>query len=186
MKIFFISFASIISLAVAASAQVAAVGPGSVKMGKIQPGVVKTPEYMINGGPQKRSPIGSWLEIEVPFDTIPEEIDELKFKYTILIEKTLLDGEVTHVTIPAGREHYSVMYVPPRALLKLTGGRPLTAAAIGNVWVTIEKQGQKLAEGSLKQSPMPNLPHAAGLILNKSETPFAPLFFDRYEAIKPK
>ena len=83
---------------------------------------------------------------------MPEEIDELKFKYTVLIEKTLLDGEVTHVNIPAGREHYSVMYVPPRTLLKFTGGRPLTAASIGNIWVSIERQGQKLAEGSLKPS----------------------------------
>ena len=107
----------------------------------------------------------------------------MKFKYTVLIEKTLLDGEVTHINIPAGREHYSVMYVPPRTLLKYTGGRPLTAAAIGNIWVTIERQGQKLAEGSLKPSPMPNFPHQAGP-LNKAETPFAPLFFDRYEAVK--
>jgi len=31
---------------------------------------------------------------------------------------------------------------------------------------------------------IPNLPHLAGLVLNKMETPFAPLYFDRYEAIK--
>jgi hypothetical protein len=185
MKILFFSLAAFAALAVAASAQ-APVGPGSVVLGKIQPSVIKTPDYTITGGPQKRTIPQNWLEVEVPFETFPEEIDELTFKYTILLEKTLLDGTVTHVVIPKGKDHYSVMYVAPRSLLKITGGRPLTSASIGNVWITVEKQGQTLAQASFKPSAMPNLPHLGGLVLDKTQTPFAPLFFDRYEAIKAK
>ena len=37
---------------------------------------------------------------------------------------------------------------------------------------------------SVKNVAIPNGPKLTGLILNKNETPFAPLYFDRYEAIK--
>jgi hypothetical protein len=164
--------------------QGAAVGPGSVKIGKIQPAVVKTPEFSLSSGPQKRSKSGDWLEVEVDFETKVDDIDELTIKYTILIEKKLLDGEVTHVSIPKGREHFSVVYVSPRNLDRLTGGKALAAGSIENVWVEISKQGQVLDRSSFKPGPAPNLPHIAGMVMNKDQTPFAPLFYDRYEAIK--
>ena len=48
-------------------------GPGSVKLAKIQPAVIKSPDYQLNGGPQKRTIFGSWLEVEVPYTTLPED-----------------------------------------------------------------------------------------------------------------
>jgi len=186
MKTYLFSLVAIAALSLSASAQ-APVGPGSVKLAKPQPAVIKSPDYQINGGPQKRTIFGSWLEVEVQYATLPEMIDELTFKYTILIQNTLLDGEVTYVNIPAARDHFAVMYVTPRALLRLTGGKPLTPASIENVWVQATKQGQILDQTSYRGSAqIPNLPHIAGLVLNKNETPFAPLYYDRYEAIKPK
>ncbi len=183
MKTFSLSAVVILALLGQASAQ-APVGPGAVKLGKPQPAVIKTPDYTITGGPQKRSKVGQWLEVEVEFETKPEDIDDLTFKYTIMVEKKLLDGEVTHVNIPKGRDHFSVMYVAPRSLERLTGGKPLSPASIENVWVVVSKQGQVLDQASFKPAAVPNLPHLPGLVLNKMETPFAPLFFDRYEAIK--
>lgn len=183
MKTLPLSFIAVLALAWQAEAQVP-IGPGAVKLGKVQPEVIKTPEYNITGGPQKRSKVGQWLEVEVEFDTKAEEIDELTFKYTIMFEKKLLDGQVTHVNIPKGRDHYSVVYVAPRSLEKLSGGKPLTAGSIENAWVVVEKQGQVLDQASFRPGPIPNLPHIPGIVLNKSETPFQPLFFDRYEAIK--
>ncbi len=183
MKTFSLFAGALVALALSASAQTP-VGPGSVKLGRVAPEVIKTPEFQVTGGPQKRSKIGQWLEVEVEFESKPEDIDELTFKFTILVEKKLLDGEVTHINIPKGRDHYSVMYVSPRTLEKLTGGKPLTGGSIENVWVEVSKQGQILDRGSFRPGVPPNLPHLAGLVLNKDETPFAPLFFDRYEAIK--
>ena len=183
MKTFSLFACALAAFGLCASAQTP-VGPGAVKLGKVALEVVKTPEFNITGGPQKRSKAGQWLEVEVEFDTKPEDIDELTFKFTILVEKRLLDGEVTHINIPKGREHYSVMYVSPRSLEKLTGGKPLTGASIENVWVEVSKQGQILDKASHKPGVPPNLPHLTGMVLNKDETPFAPLFYDRYEAIK--
>jgi hypothetical protein len=162
------------------------VGPGSIKLGKVQPAVVKTPEFNLTSGPTKRSKSQDWLEIEVEFESAPEAIAELTFKYTVLLEKKLLDGEVTHVSIPKGKDHYSVMYVSPRSIERLTGGKPLTGAAIENVWVEVTNQGQKLGATSFRPGAIPNGVHLSGMLLNKNDTPFAPLFYDRYEAIKPR
>ncbi len=184
MKLLAFALSATLALTPCVQAQTA-VAPGSVKLGKPQPAVVKTPEFSLSSGPAKRSKLGDWLEVEIEYETKPEDIAELTFNYTIMIEKKLLTGTVTHINIPKGREHYSVMYVSPRTLLKLTGGRPLTASSIENVWVTVESQGVKLDQpASFKPGPIPNLPQIPGLVLNKDETPFAPLYYDRYEAIK--
>ena len=76
---------------------------GDVKLGKVQPSMVKTPEFSLSSGPQKRSKPADWLEIEIEYETKPEDIDELTFTYTIMIEKKLLTGQVTHINIPKGR-----------------------------------------------------------------------------------
>jgi hypothetical protein len=182
MKFFFSALAVLCLSAFGANAQ-GVVRIGDVKITKVSPSAPKTPDFQFSGTP-KRSKIGQWLEVEVEFETKPEDIEELTFRYTILIEKKLLDGEVTHVNIPKGREHYSVMYVAPRTLEKLMDGKALTASSIENVWVEVSKQGQVLHKESFKQGNPPNLPHIQGMVLNKVETPFAPLYFDRYEAVK--
>ena len=184
MKTLSLSLAAALGFLLPASAQTM-VAPGSVKLGKVQVAVVKTPEYSLSSGPQKRSKPADWLEVEIEYETKAEEIDELTFTFTIMIEKKLLTGQVTHINIPKGREHFSVMYIAPRTLEKLTGGKALTAGSIENVWVTVERQGMKLAQPeSFKPGAIPNLPQQNGLVLNKDETPFAPLFYDRYEPIK--
>ncbi len=183
MKILSLSVCAVLGFALHAAAQVP-IGPGALKLGKIKPEIVKTPDFTIKSGPEKRSKAGDWLEIEVDFETKAEEIDEIMFQYTIQFEGKLLDGQVTHVNIPKGREHYSVMYVSPRTLEKLTGGKTVTAGNVQNVWVVASKQGQIIDREAIKKVEIPNLPHLTGMILNKMETPFAPLYFDRYEAIK--
>ena len=160
-------------------------GLGSVKIGKVSPAVVRSPDYQLSGGPSKRSKNGEWLEMEVDFETKPELIDELTFKFTALVEKTLLTGEVTCVNVMKGREHFVVMYLSPKALNRLTRGRPLSAQAI-EIWVEVGYQGMRLDQASFKPGVVPNLPQVPGLLLNKNETPFAPLFYDRYEELKAR
>jgi hypothetical protein len=183
MKTPLLSLCAVLSLAIGASAQ-SLVGPGSVKIKKVLPAVVKTPEYNITGGQNKRYKLGDWLEVEVEYETKPEDIDELTFKFTVLIEKKLLDGETTYINISKGNDHYAVMYISPKNIERLTGGKALTGSSIENVWVEVSKQGQVLDKASLRQGNQPNLPRVNGLVLPKDETPFGPLFFDRYEALK--
>jgi hypothetical protein len=184
MKILCLLVVGFAALMVSANAQVP-VGPGSVKLGKIDVSAPSTPEYNITGGQTKRYKLGKWIEIEVPYDTVPEEIDELTFKFTALVEGKLLDGDVTYVNIAKGKDHYAVMYISPKSIEKLTGGKALTPASINNVWVEVNKQGQVLGKESYKTGNPPNVSHVTGMLLNKNITPFAPLFYDRYEEIKP-
>jgi len=183
MKTLSISFFALAAMALAASAQ-SLVGVGSVKLGKVTVEAPTSPEYQVTGGPTKRSKNEKWLEFEVEYETKPDEIDELTFKFTALIEKKLLTGEVTYANILQGKSHFAVMYVSPKGIGRLTGGKPLTGAGIENVWVEVSRQGLILDKANFKPGNPPNAQQVTGLVLKKDDTPFAPLFFDRYEAIK--
>jgi hypothetical protein len=172
-----------VALGASAYAQVP-IGPNSIKLGRLAVAAVNTPEYQITGGQTKRYEIKKWIEMEISYETMAEEIDELTFKFTAQIEGKLLDGEVTYVNISKGKEKYAVAYISPKSIEKLTKGKPLTGASIGNVWVEVNRQGQVLAKESKDKGVPPNVPHVAGMILNKNQTPFGPLFYDRYEEIR--
>jgi len=174
---------AVAALVMPAFAQVP-VGPNSIKIGKVLVSAPSTPEYQITGGQSKRYTIGKWLEFEVSYDTIPELIDELTFRFTASVEGKLLVGDVTYQAISKGRDHYAVMYISPKGIAGLTQGKPLSPSAVENVWVSIERQGQVLAKESFKPGAPKNQQQITGLILNKNQTPFAPLYYDRYEEIK--
>ena len=172
---------------------------------KITPDLATTPDYSFSLGPQGKrvQKNKDWLEVEVTFDwqprkAKPEFLDELTLNYFILLNNkdrenpkgTLLTGSVTHVAIPQSKGLNSVMYVSPRTLERFFAGKiPSTSSgAIVDVGVTITQQGQLVAEGSWKGKGKwwEQFPATQGYVLNKSETPFAPLVWDYYEAIKPR
>ena len=189
MKTLAFAFAALTVAAVGAPSLVpVAVTSRNVKLEKVLPAVIGTPQFTITSTPPKRSPELKWLEIEVEFAVEGVElIDELTFKFDVMLGGKIYTGEITHVNIPKGKERYTVMYISPRNLDRITGGKLLTAAMIENIWVTISKQGQDLAITSLKEKITkgpPNLQKFAGLLTPKSETPFQSLWWDRYEAVK--
>jgi hypothetical protein len=155
---------------------------------KITKNLIPTPQFAHAGaGQNQTSQRDPWLEVEVEFKATPELTNELTFKYYILFNGTLLTGEVNHVNIPAGRENRSVMYVPPRALARFANKRAITENSCQNIAVQIMQDGAVKAEASLNRAQpqwFEALPHVSGLVLNKDQTPFAPLYWDRYEQIK--
>ncbi len=157
---------------------------------KITKNLVTTPQISYTGGQQyPTNQRDQWLEVEVQFASTPEYTDELTFKYFILINGKLLAGEVTHVNIAAGRENRSVMYVSPRTLARFNGNRPVTANTIQNIAIQLLQQGAVKDELSFTKTAgqwYTGLAQLTGFVLNKNETPFAPLYWDRYEQIKPK
>jgi hypothetical protein len=155
---------------------------------KITPNLIGTPEFNFTGTQTYRNDRRDrWLQVEVEFSAAPELTGELTFEYFILINGKLLSGEVTHVNILGGRELRSVIYVPPRALAHIMGNRPLTANTVENIAVQLVQQGAVKDEQSLQRARpqwYATLPAVTGLLMNKNETPFAPLYWDRYEQIK--
>ena len=180
---------------------------GEFAIVKITPDLVTTPEYNVNFGPKNKriTKNKDFLEVEVTFDWQPKDknakfLDEVTINYFILLNNesrenkggTLLTGSVTHVAIPNAKALNSVMYVSPRTLERFFEGKLPTSAsaAIKDIGVTITKPGvgAPLASSSWKGKgewwgPMTSTP---GYVLNKNETPFAPLVWDYYEAIKTR
>ena len=158
------------------------------QIAKITRNLIPTPQFAGAGAAQyQTSQRDPWLEVEVEFKATPELTNELTFKYYILFNGTLLTGEVTHINIPAGRENRSVMYVPPRVLARFANKRPITENSCQNIAVQIVEGGAVKAEASLSRAQpqwFEALPPVTGLVLNKDQTPFAPLYWDRYEQIK--
>lgn len=191
-------------LAVAASVAHAQQVNTEFKISKINPDLVMTPDYTVRFGPQgKRTRSKNFLEVEVTFDWQPRAkdpafLDELTINYFILLNNksrenpqgTLLTGSVTHVAIPQEKGLNSVMYVSPRTLERFFEGKPPTTASstVTDVGITITHQGRLVAEDSWKGRGQwwSNLQQVSGYVLNKNETPFAPLVWDYYEAIKSR
>jgi len=156
---------------------------------KIAPAVILSPAVSFTFGPQHpQGRAEQWLEVEVNFQSRVDWTDELTVKYYILLAGQCLTGSVTHIDIPAGRDLYSVMYVPPRTIARILNGRPLTSLDIQDVGVQLVSKGQVVATKSFKtpgdQQWWQNLQQVNGKVLNKDQTPFAPLIWDRYEQIK--
>jgi hypothetical protein len=87
----------------------------------------------------------------------------------------------------------TAIYVSPRNLERLFINKPGDrvpsdeTSAIVDIGVTISKQGQVIASKSFKAASgiwWPQYQQTPGFLLNKSETPFAPLNWDYYEAVK--
>ena len=162
---------------------------GNFQITKISRDLITSPQFTYTGALQivanQRDP---WLQVETEFTSTADVADDVVFKYYVAINGKVLTGEVTHVNILAGRGLRSVIYAAPKVLMRFNGGRPVTASSIQNVVVQIVEGGTVKDETSMVRAPNPkwftSLPQVPGLLLNKNKTPFAPLYWDRYEQIK--
>ena len=179
---------------------------------KIEPAFVESPK--IAGGYSKKSQgrQPKWLEIDVLFDRNPlpksaKFADELTFQYYVLLKNeketedrkaTLLTGAVTHVHTPQEKGLHAVAYVSPRTLAKLFEGKvPVNAQqALIDCGVTVSGKEGLLAISSFKTKEIRGdkgwwdnpaaYTSVPGLVLNKDQTPFAPLEWDYFEPVKSK
>jgi hypothetical protein len=170
---------------------------------KIDPEIVTTPMISYSGATQKPGRPKSWMEIETTFSWTPRNpalkySDDVVFNYYVLLanrstafpQGTLLTGQVTHNSVPANQnDTRTVIYLSPRSMERFFDGKipSSPSAAIVDIGVTITVQGQIVAQKSLKSTSgawWPQYQQTPGYLLNKSETPFANLNPDYYEAVK--
>ena len=159
-----------------------------IQLTKISRDLITPPQYAYTGAEKLSESHDRWLKVDVQFSAVPEFTDEVTFKYYILIGGKILSGEVTHVNILAGRELYSSMYVPPHVLASVLGNRPPSTTLVENIAVQVVQKGEVKDELSLTRARpqwFTSIPALTGFVVNKNETPFAPLFWGRYEQIKP-
>jgi hypothetical protein len=170
-------------------------GPGATNgqfvIKNINVSTPKTPEFQTQGGETqaKRYTLGAWLEVEVEFSaTAPTP--EVVFRYDFAINGKLLTGEQTVVDVQPGQSLFTIVYVAPRTISTLLKGQPLTVNTLQNARVQIQRPGvaAPLAVKFQKEgganffSTAQQIP---GFVLNKAQTPFANLWWDRYETVRP-
>jgi hypothetical protein len=173
-----------------------------VTITKIDPQIVTTPAISYSGASLKSGRPKNWLEIEVTFNWMPRSVtekyaDDLTVNYYVLLSNkgaqypqgALLTGQSALASVPARENDLrTVVYVSPQALERLFDGKiPASpGAAIVDIGVTISKQGQVVAEKSLKGRGQwwPQFQQVTGYLLNKWETPFGPLNWDYYQQVK--
>lgn len=189
-------------------------GAGKQRLQNVTPKValIGTPEFAatipLMQPKRPRPPVANenrlWLEFETDFDAL-ESLPEVTFKYGLLISvpgvlPKLIEGEVTHVDVSMGREKHSVMYIAPKTIQKLTEGKTFMVNNIKAYWVEVSVAGETLgvvAKPSnaefekiqkAKESTDPKVKESyervSDSLLNKQQTPFAPLFGDYFEATK--
>jgi len=167
---------------------------------KINVDVQKTPRITGTGAKEKRDTQKQWFEIEVEFDVDVKKgdpkvefLDELEFRYFVAMQprgaKTPIayTATVNHIDIPNDGTSVSVVYMAPTTIAKLLGKN--TAPNKNMLQIAVEiYHGGKLVGGDATSKASTrwwnDLPAVDGKVLNKTQTPFANLWFDRYVGVK--
>ncbi len=179
-----------------ASTGVAQQGQPAVKIKKIEVELQPTPVFQAEGGVKtKKIPRQkTWLEVEVEFEVKAGNkegiVDNLQFRYYIAIKGAdgtkMLMGDVVHVNMLEGDKLYSVVYISPTTLGKVTGKyRDFQKSAINAVGLEISYNGRVIATDSTggKGRWWESLSAEQG-VLSKEKTPFGLLWIDRYADVK--
>ncbi len=171
----------------------------AVKVDKPKIGIEiqKTPRYAVQGPKEKRDTQKFWIEVEVEFkadqkggDPNNEFIDEIEVKYFITVTpKNAKDRQGLHDDrSTTGRS--SRIRPPTRSPIYLLTISPRSSARTRlrarRTWMSRSRSATRdnWSAGDSTKSPSSkwwnNMSQAEGMVLKKSETPFAPLWFDRY------
>lgn len=149
---------------------------------------VKSPEYQLN--PSETSPtVREWARITARFETDADWTDELEFRYFVQVHNAknntdlLFPGTFQYIDIPKGKNHLSTVFL-----------RPATLDRYGDVIgiaVEIYAKGEMVAFACNPETPkgwwrLTTAKAMPGVLLERSQTPFAFVAFDSYVTAKPK
>ena len=201
-----LAFAALASFAFATVSN--AQSGSEVVVTKIEPQLVTAPAISYSGASPKPTSSKKWAEIETTFSWQPANpsekfTDDISVNYYVLLNNksslypqgALLTGQTALTSIPSktsdpnNAQLRTVIYISPRSLERLFGGKAPTDvnSAFVDIGVTFSKQGQVIAQKSLKSSAgawWPQFQQVPGFLINKYETPFASLNWDYYETAK--
>ena len=128
-----------------------------------------------------------WLKIEVQFESKPEWADDVQIKYYVLVgrgeDRRLFVGDVTHINVAKGTQHYSAMFIQPNTLKRYGAGQ------IDQVTVRLFYKGAVVSTMSSPPNPKESwwdqFAPTPGYLLPPQDTPWAPIADERFDAVKP-
>lgn len=180
----------------AANAQSYKVEPGKPVFDDLQ-----SPEF--SGGKQKGFKPKDWLEIEasikVQMSPAPpsQTAERILVKWYVAVEHPekkgaylLLTKDITYVNVPLNEETFTSVYLSPSSVKRLTGSDRGGKKAVFLVGYEVLVNGEKVAEESDKEKPgwwnkaSDKISRSDTVpLLDKSETAFANMWWDRYAEI---
>jgi hypothetical protein len=160
-----------------------------------------SPEF--SGGKQKSFKPKDWLEIEasikVQMSPVPpsKTAERILVKWYVAVEHPdkrgsylLLTKDITHVNVPLDEEIFSSVYLSPSSVKRLTGSDGGGKRAVYLVGYEVLVNGEKVAEESDKNKPgwwnvsSDKISRSDTVpLLNKSESAFATMWWDRYAEV---
>ncbi len=174
------------SLSAWAQQPVPGAGSDMVRIRKLHaPEKIKTPVFRtaVQGQASAKQP--DWWRVAVEYETAPEWIDELEFTFYTYIEDqsnkgapVMFRATVAYVNVAKGR-HMSDVFLHPTTIARM--------GLVKQIAVVIKVKGALVASESTANKPnwWDGFPPVDGVLLNRSQTPFAFIDYDLYEAIKP-
>ena len=156
-----------------------------------------------NVGKAKKFKPKDWLEIEasLKIQMAPEPLsktaERITVKWYVAVQHPekkgaflLLTKDITHVNVPLNEEIFSSVYLSPASIMRLTGKDRAGKGVVEMVGYEVIANGLKVAEETTKGKPgwwnstSDKLSRSDTVpLLNKIETPFANMWWDRYAEI---
>jgi hypothetical protein len=196
------------SLSLSATAIIACLSIGSAfgqaaKVVGEKPSFDNLPSPEFSGGKQKSFKPKDWLEIETKIKVYlaPEPksktCDKILVKWYLLVKNPeragtmlLLTKDVEHVNIPLDEDIYVSVYLSPASLKRLTGSDRGGKNVVEYVGYEVLVNGEKVAAETSKGKPgwwnvaSSKIARSDAVpLLNKSETPFRDMWWDRYAEV---
>jgi hypothetical protein len=162
------------------------------------------PSPEVQSGKSKAFKPKDWLEVEAGIKLPAANADQKKagfinqvtVKWYVAVRNPEGKGviklakTINHINVPIDEEIFSSVYMSPSALKRLTGSDKASKGAVEAVGIEVLVDGEKVAQSSVKQKD--GWWNAGSLsdqsdkfpLLNKDETPFAMLWYDRYAEIQ--
>lgn len=197
------------SFSVTASVVIATLSIGSAfgqaaKVVGQKPAFDDLPSPEFSGGKQKSFKPGDWLEIEVPIKVslAPEPpsktCEKLTVKWYIAVKNPdkagsmlLLTKDIQYVNVPLEDEVFCSVYISPASMKRLTGSTKGGKSAVEYVGYEVLVNGEKAMQETSKgkvgwwNTASDKLTRSETVpLLNKAETPFSNMWWDRYAEVK--
>ncbi|NQX01053.1 hypothetical protein HQ447_10360 [bacterium] len=196
------------TISLTASAIIAAISLGSalgqaVKVTGESPSFDDIPSPQFAGVKNKSFKPLDWLEIETKINVqmLPEPAsktcDKLTIKWYLAVKNPdkpgtflLLTKDIEHVNLPLNQDVYGSVFLSPASLRRITGSDSGGKGAVEFVGYEILVNGKVEAGGTNKgkvgwwNTPSDKISRSEAVpLLNKSETPFRDMWWDRYPEI---
>ncbi|MEY4568714.1 MAG: hypothetical protein RLZZ398_153 [Verrucomicrobiota bacterium] len=196
------------SFSITASAFIAALSIGSAS-GQAAKAVIEKPAFddlpspEFPGGKSKAFKPKDWLEIETKLnlslspEPASKTCDKVIVKWYVAVKNPekvgtflLITKDIEYVNVPLSEDVYCSVYLSPSSIKRLTGFDRAGKGAVEYVGFEVLINGEKVAQetskgkvgwwsaASDKISRTEKVP-----LLNKAETPFAPMWWDRYAEV---